>query len=242
MPTVHFVSDTDPVIVTGAAAYRVSHTFVLMPGAVGYAEMELSLPAAARRPGGYGLVFLESEEHQLLYVGLPDQIRALPPARPLPASTVDTSRGTLVAGWPQAGRWGHLVPASTWFRGGQGILVELPHRGGQVVAYEYVEESGSTLLVGYHCQVCHSPGAHQSNQGPRDRRLIGRLARHHVHRADRQCVPPDPRVAERVAAARNAADAATRPVVYPDAICATEGECARIRHIRARMQLAPRPT
>ncbi|MDJ0345909.1 hypothetical protein QMK19_35335 [Streptomyces sp. H10-C2] len=240
--TAHTVSEDNPTYVTRADAYRVSIVSVLTPDDPTFQAREDFIRPEHRRPDGYGLAFLESEEHSLTYIGPVHQIEAYH-AITDGSAVLDVSQGVVYAFWPQEKAWDDYIPTNTWNPGGQGIITEFDHPlGGKVTVYEYIEtdpDGVATLMVGYHCERCH-PSAKSDNhvgfpnRGPQDRRWIARNARVHIRRHAEQCQPIDSRIAEVITAVANDIHNLNNPVTTSESHCATTGPCATIRHLRAR--------
>lgn len=247
MPTKHFVNPANPTNVIGAEQYRVSFTFCLTPEHPNFAALEQGcVEPQHRRPDGYGLAFLQSEEVSLTYVGSITQIedyqRQLAAdqdgARP---GALDIAAGVVYKFWPQTPAWEPMIPNHTWHPGGHGVLAEIAHRGTSVVVYEFVEDRDGVQVpvVGWHCLSCHSrdPFGHTvRNNGPQDRWWMARAARIHAHRAERdpkECRPLDPELVRLVLDIASKQDGRHRQPVSEDSLCATSGPCARLRHARA---------
>ncbi|MFD9047784.1 hypothetical protein [Streptomyces zaomyceticus] len=238
--TAHTVSDTNPTYVTGADQYRISVTGLLTPDNPQFTQMEELLNLEHRRPDGYGIAFLESEEHSRTYYGSIQQIEE---HRAGGSPALDLSKGALYAFWPNGSGWEDFIPATTWNAGGQGIVTEFDHPlGGRVTVYEYVLEgrdTDNTPMVGFHCDRCHpDPNIdHETsmpNRGPQDRRWSARNAREHIRSHTVRCKPIDPHLAEAVQAVANQQYGLNNPTVSWDSHCATTGPCGQIRHMRAR--------
>lgn len=242
MSTVHTVSDKNPVHVVRADRYRISFSGFLTPQHPDFAAMERYFLPEHRRREGYGLAFLESEEHFVTYAGSIEQIADYRKAQGHRESVdLDCSQGHCYHGWPQGYGWDELTPPGTWHADGRGIVTEFGHCGTKVVVYEYVEDrDGKRVnMVAFHCQRCHvRPDIHfdyaTENRGPADRRWIARKARTHIRHAAEECRPADPRISEVVTAVANEMDGGDRPVIADESRCATTGPCSEIRHLRAR--------
>jgi hypothetical protein len=235
MATKHILSETNPTYVTGADSYRVAFTVLLTPEHPDFAAMEGFVLPEHRRPEGYGLAFLESEEHSLVYIGTFEQIQ-----QHRDGAVLDVSAGHCYAFWPDGQGWEQLIPANTWTPDGQGILTEFTHRGTTVTVYEYLADRDGTQvpMVAFHCHHCHNDHRihhdhAEENRGPQNRRWIAAAARKHVRYADRECQPPDPRIVEAVTAVANKIHGGQWPVVTHESHCSTTGPCADIRHLRA---------
>jgi hypothetical protein len=244
--TKHTVSDTNPDHVTGADSYRISMTGLLTPDYPKFAVMEeATIKPEHRRADGYGVAFLESEEHSVLYVGPVEQLTDYRAASAGGGARLDVTQGVMYDRWPHGEGWDDYIPRNTWNPDGEGIITAFDHpQGGKVYVYEYVktDDGRRVPMVTLHCEQCHniSEGfggggeGERENRGPHDRRWTARLARIHIRRPDDNCRPTDPRFAEAVTAVMNADDGGSRPVVTAESQCATTGPCSRIRHFRAR--------
>jgi len=239
----HTVSETNPTYVTGADRYKLPFTGFLTPEHPQFEEMEEFFLPEHRRPEGYGLVFMESEEHSATYVGSIRQIEEYRAANTDGTAVVDVSQGTVYAFWPHGTGWDTYLPNNTWNKSGEGIVTEFEHPlGGNVTVYEYLKagaDGEETRMVGFHCERCHRPlgsdhEAGSPNHGPQDRRWSARNARVHIRRYAELCRPVDPRVEEIVTAVANEMHGTNRPVVSFESRCATTGPCAQIRNLRAR--------
>ncbi|MEV5348920.1 hypothetical protein [Streptomyces achromogenes] len=234
---VHTLSETNPTYVTGADSYRVSITALLTPDTPHFTVMQEYFKAEHRRPEGHGLAFLESEEHHLVYTGSVQQIQEY-----RAGSALDTAQGALYGFWPHGTGWDDFIPHTTWNPGGEGIVTEFTHPlGGKVTVFEYIEETDGQKkpMVGFHCDRCHpSPTidheVRMANRGPQDRRWSARNARVHIRSHAERCRPVDPRFAEVAQQVANREYGVNHPTVTWDSRCATTGDCARIRHLRAR--------
>ncbi|MFB7376527.1 hypothetical protein ACFC6U_01550 [Kitasatospora purpeofusca] len=240
--TVHSFSETNPDFVTGSDWYRESITVILPPGTPGLEELEDFLNPEHRSTEGYGLAFLESEEHSFTYVGTVSQIEEYRAAKAAGA-TLDVSLGQCYAFWPHGKGWDELLPATYWNAGREGLLSDFAHPlGGKVVVYEYLQDGpdgDKVPMVGFHCERCHIDPDTQSeagmpNRGPQDRRWIARNARKHVRAHQSLCRPVDPRMSEVVTAVANEMYGTDNPVVTWESQCATTGACSVIRHLRAK--------
>ncbi|MFI8326949.1 hypothetical protein [Streptomyces sp. NPDC085529] len=238
--TKHTVSSSNPVHVAGADSYRVSFTHIVTPDTPLYAEVEDNLKPEHRRPDGHGLVFLESEEHHVVYYGPVRQIEEFRTG----GAALDLSQGAIYERWPHGEGWDSLIPATTWTPAGEGIVATFDHPlGGTVTVYEFLQDDDSggekVSMVAFHCDRCHphprvDHESNRRNRGPQDRRWTARLARVHVHRHTEQCRPVDPRYAEVAQALVNKEHGVDNPTVTWESRCATTGPCAQIRHLRAR--------
>lgn len=235
--TVHTVGK-NPTYVTGADRYRIPFTGILTSEHPQFERMQEFILPEHRHPEGYGLAFLESEEHSATYIGSVRQIEEYRAANTDGTATLDPSQGALYAFWPHGEGWDDYLPNNTWNEGGEGIVTEFDHPlGGKVTVYEYLKDG--TPMVGFHCERCHpSPDieheARMPNRGPHDRRWSGRNARVHIRHHTEQCRPVDPHMAEVVTAVANEKLGTNNPVVTWESRCATTGPCAQIRHLRAR--------
>ncbi|MGO4459906.1 hypothetical protein AB4039_21805 [Streptomyces sp. M-16] len=240
----HTVSETNPTYVTGADRYRIPFTGFLTPDNPKFAVMEEFVLPEHRRPEGYGLAFLESEEHSLTYIGSVRQIEEYRASNGDGTAVLDPSQGVMYAFWPRDEGWDDYLPHNTWNPGGEGIVTEFDHPlGGKVVVYEYLQNDpkadGPTPMIGLHCERCHPRpnldyDKHRPNTRPHDRRWFARNARAHVRRHAEECRPADPRMAEAVQQIVNEKYGVNNPTVTWESGCATDGPCSQIRHLRAR--------
>ncbi|MFJ9167286.1 hypothetical protein ACIRPK_26570 [Kitasatospora sp. NPDC101801] len=238
----HSVSPTNPTYVTGAEHYRVTLSGILLPNHPHFAQME-EFFTERRQPEGYGLLFLESEEHSVTHAGPIDQVRAYQAAPIAEPASLDLTQGVNYGGWPHGTGWDDLLPATTWNPAGEGIVVEFDHPlGGKVTVYEYLKDGpdGTKIpRVSQHCEHCHPSGSgydHEvamDNRGPHDRRWMARNARKHVRHHAERCRPQDPNLMEIVTAVANEMHGTSNPVTSWESHCATAGPCAKIRHLRA---------
>lgn len=240
----HTVSDKNPVYVNGAERYRVSFTGYLKPTHPKFKAMEERIPREGRRSDGYGLAFLESEEHSVAYYGSISSIDQYKATSGDETATLNPSRGFWVEGWPTGDGWDDYIPNNTWNSSGEGIVTEFAHpRGGKVVVYEFttVKDGGEKMaMVGFHCDRCHPDPKIDyqstiSNEGPASRRWMGRNARVHVRDHATECRPVDPLLAETVTAIANEKYGTRNPMLTWESRCATEGPCAKIREFKARV-------
>ncbi|MCZ0204706.1 hypothetical protein OZK63_04670 [Streptomyces sp. UMAF16] len=243
----HYVSDSNPVHVTHAEWYRISLTGILTPQHENFEAMQSIFPPEHRRPG-YGLAFLESEEHSRLYVGSIEQITAYTSD---PSTRLDVSQGQTYDHWPHTDGWTEFIPDTTWNPDGRGVVTAFEHpAGGDVIVYEF---HGSWLpgrptrkLVTFHCTHCHTDTFHDSgkvleNRGPHDRRWAVRQARQHIRSAKQhgvggqasQCRKADPSMMRIVTQVANELSGLNRPVSSYESMCATSGPCATVRELKA---------
>ncbi|MGW5121896.1 hypothetical protein ACWEQ8_41740 [Streptomyces noursei] len=238
----HTVSETNPLYVTGADQYRISLTGIITPESPQFERLQENLKPEHRRPDGYGMAFLESEEHHIAYYGPIQQIQEYRAATNGTA-VLDLSQGAQYAFWPHGEGWDDIIPDTTWNKGGEGIVTEFDHPlGGKVVVFEYLKEGvdGEQVpMVGFHCERCHPQPeleheASMANHGPQDRRWTARNARAHIRSHTTRCRPVDPRWAEVAQQCFNEQEGVNSPTVTWESRCAVEGPCAQIRHLRAR--------
>lgn len=202
----HETSPTNPTHVTGGAGYRVTLTGTLTAEYEHFADMvkylDLGDTNLHTRPEGYGLAFLESEEHSVTYFGPLDQVREYQRASAAGENPkLDPEPGVMVEKWPHGGAWDDFLPPSCWnikaagaVDDGIGIVTAFAHNaipGAEVIVYEYEgtwgpgDKSESRRMVTYHCTGCHKDTLHDSghmreNKGPHDRRWMARKAREHI--------------------------------------------------------------
>ncbi|MDH6129404.1 hypothetical protein [Kitasatospora sp. GP82] len=238
----HTVSETNPTYVNGANRYRMPFVGILTPTHPQFEEMQEYVLPEHRCPEGYGLVFLESEEHSATYIGSVHQIEEYRAANTDGTAVLDISQGVTYAFWPHGEGWDKYLPANTWNPGGEGIVTEFDHPlGGKVTVYEYLKagaDGEKTPMVAFHCEHCHNEPERdhesaQANREPQDRRWTARNARVHIRQHDQRCRPIDPRIVETVTAVANEKYGVNNPVVTWESRCSTAGPCAQIRHLRA---------
>ena len=239
----HYVSDTNPVHVTLADNYRVSHLATLTPEHPRFADMQEHINEEHRRDGGYGLAFLESEEHSLMYVGSVEQIEECRTT----GAPLDVRIGVSYDKWPNSNGWDKFIPAGTWHKGGEGIITEFDHpHGGKVVVYEYLttDDNGDKVpMVAFHCDHCQPAENEQSraNRNPHDRRWTARMARTHIQSVERHgvgaqssaCRPTNPLWSEIAQQVANDHYGVNNPVTSWESHCATTGPCSVIRELRS---------
>lgn len=241
----HTISEKNPLYVTGADQYRTPFTLLLTPTHPRFEELQEFILPEHRRSEGYGMVFLESEEHSATYIGTIQQVKEYVASSA--TTSLDASQGVCYGFWPQGDAWKEAVPDNTWNPGGEGIVTEFVHpKGGRVTVYEFLgawtEDAPKRPLVTFHCTVCHhntlydSGKVHEST-GPDRRRWAARNARQHIRSVDSshsECRITSPRFAEVVTAVANEMHGTNSPVVTWESRCSTEGPCAQIRHLRVR--------
>lgn len=244
----HYLSPTNPTHVTHAEWYRVTMTRLLTPAHDSFEELQAAFPSELWRPDGYGLAFLESEEHSRLYAGPIEQItdHEADPSTPL-----DVRQGVVYDLWPNSPAWDAFIPDTTWHPDGCGIITTFEHpEGTDVLVYEFhgrwLPDRPERPLVTFHCTHCHRDTFHDTgkvleNRGPRDRRWAARQARQHVHSAARhgvgdnsQCQLTDPHMMQVVTQVANRMNGTSHPVLSDASMCATTGPCATIRELKVR--------
>lgn len=239
----HYVSDTNSVHVTFADNYRVSGFATLTPIHPDFEELQEHISPEHRRPDGYGLAFLESEEHSLMYVGSVEQVEECRTS----GAPLDVKVGVSYDKWPHGPAWDKFIPDNTWHQSGEGIVTEFDHpAGGKVVVYEYLaaDDNGSKVpMVAFHCDHCH-PAEHEqsrANKGPHDRRWTARMARTHIQNVERHgvgtqssaCRPTNPLWSEIAQKVANDYYGVNHPTTSWESHCATDGPCSVIRELRA---------
>ncbi|MFM9373250.1 hypothetical protein [Streptomyces sp. Da 82-17] len=264
----HQTSPTNPNHVTGGAGYRVSMAGILTAQHDDFAEMVdfLDLGNGTNlhtRPEGYGIAFLESEEHSLTYFGPIEQVREYQRGTNAGENPrLDTSLGFLVGSWPHGGAWDTFIPTSYWNRqadgaaaDGVGIITAFAHNaipGAEVIVYEYegrwTPESDVAKLVTYHCTGCHKDaffdsGHTHANTGPTARRWAAQQARQHITSATKHgvgsertlCQPHDGEAYRIVNAfGREKFGPGYIPISEDEGTaCATTGPCSIVRELRA---------
>lgn len=271
----HETSPTSARHVTGGAPYRVSLLGTLTPAHPSFEEMVGYLKFRDdrdfhTRPEGYGLVFLESEEHCLTYFGPLEQIQGYERATEAGERwTLDTSPGVTLEKWPSTGAWGDFIPPSYWnvekagaVADGVGIVTAFAHNavaGAEVIVYEYEAQRTPSAplhkMATYHCTACHKDAAYDGghsyeNAAPDDRRWAARRARSHilsamthgVGDANSACRPGDGDMLRAVNALAKQRLGISGNVL-PDTdetYCMTHGPCAYLRELRAGIRPAPR--
>ncbi|MFF4756357.1 hypothetical protein ACWD5R_39565 [Streptomyces sp. NPDC002514] len=243
----HYVSETNPTRVTRADWYRISMTGLLTPRHEDFEAMQSVFPSECRRPEGYGLAFLESEEHSRLYVGPIEQITEY---KKDPSKPLDVSQGQTYDKWPNTDEWEQFIPDNTWNPDGRGIITTFAHpMGGDAIVYEFhgswLKDRPKRPLVTFHCTHCHADTFHDSgkvheNHGPDDRRWAAQQARQHIHSAERhgvggensQCRKADPNMMLTVTKIANEIYGTNNPVTPYESMCATSGPCATIRELK----------
>ena len=189
----------------GADSFRVAMT-VIVPTQPSPArtELERTMLPEHRRPGQpYGLALLESQEMSAMLLTTPAAIQAN-----RSGTRLDYAGCPVYDRWPAGGAWEALIPPSTWFPGGTGILGEFDGvDGATVTLYEFAVDQGQAWnsdgeptgkmvnMVSWHCDRCHRPywgelGERWENEGPDDRRWAATRARAHARGQEGKCTPP----------------------------------------------------
>lgn len=209
----HETSPSSPNHVTGGAGYRVSLTGTLTAEHPQFDEMVKYLDLGDgrnlhTRPEGYGVAFLESEEHSISYFGPLEQLREYQRASAAGENPkLDGSQGEMFERWPHGKGWDDFLPVTYWnmkpagaIDDGIGIITAFAHNaipGAEVIVYEYEgrwsHDGDPVKMVTYHCTGCHKDTLHDSghmheNKGPTDRRWMARKAREHITSAVRHGV------------------------------------------------------
>ncbi|MGW2863306.1 hypothetical protein [Streptomyces sp. NPDC001205] len=262
--TEHQVSDKNPARVTGCDRYRLPVTATIVPGAPGYEDMVEMLKDNGHdtRPEGYGVIFLESEEHSAAYFGSIAQIQQYQRDNADGTATFDPSQGVMYDQWPHGKGWDTFIPRVFWNQArrgavadGIGLVTAFAHTeipGAEVIVYEFegtwLRDREPEQLVTYHCTGCHLDTFHDSghvneNTGPHARRWAARQARQHIISAHRDgvggehsaCRPNNGEMLRAVNAAAREMWGTTRNALpdTDDAYCATKGPCSIIRELRA---------
>ncbi|MBD3004834.1 hypothetical protein [Streptomyces sp. 5-10] len=254
----HYTSPKNPVYVTGAERYRLPLVGYLTPKEPKFDTMVKWLNLGDKnlhtRPEGYGLIFLESEEHSATYFGPIEQVQQYQRENTNGTATFDQSQGVTVALWPHGDGWDDLIPDTTWTPDGKGVVTSFPHpvvKEAEVIVYEFhgswLPDGPTEKLITYHCTACHqdmrhSGGDTHENKGPHDRRWVAQLARKHVRSAElygmnrdgkSACCPHDPDMIRVVTEVANEKFGTNNPVLSEDSWCAVNGQCAMIREVRA---------
>lgn len=261
----HHVSPKNPAHVTSCDLLRVSATGIITPDLPHYDDMVeiLKVNGCDTRPGGYGLVFMESEEFCATYFGPPEQIEQYRRDLQNGPATFDPSQGVMYPQWPQGAGWDLLVPQTFWNQAhlgaigdGIGIITAFAHTeapGAEVVVYEFEGQwmpgDGKPVkMVTYHCTACHTDTFHDAghvreNRGPNDRRWIARQAREHILGAhyygvggkNSPCQPTGNETLRIVNTVmkERLGSPSGRLPDSIDAYCTAEGPCSIIRELRA---------
>ncbi|MER6605917.1 hypothetical protein ABT282_08375 [Streptomyces sp. NPDC000927] len=225
----HHTSENNPTHVTGTEGYRLPLTgFLFADTTPNFKDMVAILESGDvnlhTRPEGYGLIFLESEEHSITYFGPIEQIERYrrENAESDGRATFDQNEGVMIARWPQGRGWDEFIPRVFWnsekddaVADGVGLVTAFEHPvtpGAEVIVYEFegkwLPKSDPTPMVTYHCTACHLDTFHDSghvhgNTGPNDRRWAARQARQHIVSAAKYgvnrdgqsaCRPADPQM------------------------------------------------
>jgi hypothetical protein len=269
----HPTSDGNPAHVTGAPGYRVSMTAILPATEPRFNDMITYLTEGAQnlhsRPEGYGLIFLESEEHSATYFGSMQQVADFQREQQTnPGASFDGDQGFFAAQWPHGKGWDDFLPPAYWnmaqvgaIADGVGLVTAFAHTeapSAEVTVYEFegkwLADSEPTQMVTYHCTACHLDTFHDSghvhaNTGPQDRRWAARQARQHILSAHRHgvgnensaCRPNGGEMLRVVnAVAKERLGLSGNALPdTEDAYCATKGPCAVIRELRAGVRPAP---
>ncbi|WP_431976039.1 hypothetical protein [Micromonospora haikouensis] len=238
--------------IVGADMQRVAMTVVVpVEDSDARADLERYLLEEHRRPGRpYGLALLETQLMGLMLVTGVEEIEAFRAGRvALPVGP----QAVVYGGWPSCGHgpWEDIIPATTWHPGGVGVLDEYDGvDGARVTLYEFtIDEglawnrhgtpTGKTLtMVSWHCDRCHLPydfdlGERMDNRGPDDRGWMSRNARVHASGRDGRCRPPTGEMERVVAAVASEMRGQRVELPSPEATCAAEEGCSRVRLARA---------
>ncbi|MBM0201861.1 hypothetical protein JNW90_01160 [Micromonospora sp. STR1s_5] len=238
--------------IVGVDCFRVAMTLIV-PAESSDARTNLEdiLRDEHRRPGQpYGIALLEAQQLDAMMLTDPSVIEAFRDGTSALPNGPDT---ITYGGWPSCGYgpWEDIIPKTTWYPEGTGILDEFEGvDGAKVTLYEYTVDEGlawnrrgtptsrTAAMVSWHCDRCHSPYEVElderfENRGPYLRQWAGQHARGHARGTDGKCKRPTGEL-ERVVAAV-ASELRGRPVELPSqaATCAAEEGCARVRHARA---------
>lgn len=243
----HYTSETNPTYVTHSEWYRLAGVLLLTPDRPDFAELESVFLPEFRRPEGYGMAFLESEEHTRMYLGSVEQIRAVAAGE----VALDVTQGITGDKWPHENGWDKVTPSGTWNPDGKGVLTVHPHPNGvdEVIVYEfhgaYLRED-PTPKVTFHCTACHldtrhSGGDMHENTDPDMRRWAGRQARSHMRSAERHgvggtesaCRPLGQHALNVVAEVANSIHGTSHKPMTESQHCAISGPCSTIREIKA---------
>ncbi|MGC4923800.1 hypothetical protein ACLQ17_25715 [Streptomyces sp. DT197] len=262
--TLHHVSATNPAHVTGCDTYRISHATTISPQLPAFEDMVdvLQENGLHTRPEGYGVIFLESEEHELTYFGPIEQIEQFKRDNANGPATFDHGQGVMCPRWLQGKGWDDVVPRTTWnnkahgaVADGVGIVTAFAHTedpNAEVIVYEYEgawgPEGTPGQMVTYHCTACHKDTIYDSghiheNTSPHSRRWTARQARQHILSAAKHgvggrhsaCRPGNGAMLRAVnALARDMYGTSGNPLPdTDDTYCATQGPCSIIREMRA---------
>jgi hypothetical protein len=221
---------------TGPANWRVTMSLIIgaEPSPV-RDYLEGNLLPEHRRPGQeYGVVMLESQIMSAMMQVDVDTVRqwrtgkaALPAGMPV------------YADWLTEDAWEDLIPATTWYPGGAGLLDVYDNvAGGKVTVFEYqvdkaqkyndrAEPCGEMAsMVSFHCDRCHTPdhndrGERIENNRPCDRAWTAKKARAHA-RGDLRCEMPDGRMERAVAEFMSERNGRTVTLPSRASSCATD--------------------
>jgi len=234
--------------VQGAEMLRVAMT-VIVPAQPSPARTDLEhsiILDEHHRPGPYGLALLESQEMSIMLLTNPAEIQAFRAGSPL-----TFGQNPVYNRWPATRTWEDIIPASTWFPGGTGILSEFDGvDGATVTLYEFAVDQGQAWnsygeptgkmvnMVSWHCNRCHSPYDFElderwENQGPDMRRWASTRARAHARGKDGKCTPPTGEMERVVARVASEIHGHKVELPSPESACAAGEGCSRVRHARA---------
>ncbi|MEU7802563.1 hypothetical protein AB0B10_25215 [Micromonospora arborensis] len=242
--------------IVGADMFRVDMTLIVpaAPDEV-RAQFEKSLLPEHVKPGEpYGLILMSSQLFDCMYLTTPTLVEAY---RDKP---IQLPQGIVYGGWPNAhgGPMEGLLPETTWFPNGVGILDEIEGiDGAKVAIYEYTVDKAQTYnhraepvgelanMVTYHCDRCHRPAPFDlrekiENRGPNERYIAALDARNHARGTDGHCTVPDGKMEQVVSRVASEMHGCTIELPAPASTCAAEEGCAQVREARAATMLLAR--
>jgi len=235
--------------VVGADGYRVAMTLIVPSDAsVVRTDLEHGLLPDHRRPDRpYGLALLESQELCLTMITEPSRIYQFQAG----GGQLPSDEPAYV-GWPRndAPPWEGIIPESTWYPGGTGVLGEYDGvDGAKVTLFEYAVDKGQAWndrgmptgvtisMVSWHCDRCHTPYPAELderwvNRGPGDRMWAARKARSHA-RGSAKCTPPTGEMERVVSEVFSEMRGTKVELPAPASACAAGEGCSRVRQARA---------
>ncbi|MEV4212551.1 hypothetical protein [Micromonospora sp. NPDC049662] len=245
--------------IVGADMFRVDMTVIVpaTPSEVRTRLEEKNLLPEHVTPGQpYGLILMSSQLVECMYLTTPALVEAY---RDKPFQ-LPQGQGIVYGGWPNAhgGPMEDLLPATTWFPGGVGILDEIKGiDGATVTIYEYTVDKAQAYnhwaepvgeritMVTYHCDRCHTPAPSDlsekiENRGPNERYIAALNARNHTRGTDGHCKVPDGKMEQVVSRVASEMRGRTIELPGPASSCAAEEGCAQVREARAATMLLAR--
>lgn len=239
--------------IVGADMFRVDMTLIIpaTPDEL-RADFEKNLLPEHVTPGEpYGLVLMSSQLFECMYLTTPALVESYRDKQ------FQLPQGIVYGGWPSSSNtaWQDILPDTTWFPNGVGILDEIAGiDGAKVTIYEYTVDKAQKYndraepvgelanMVTYHCDRCHTPapfdlGEKFENTGPNGRHFASSKARVHARGADGHCKVPDGKMEQAVAAAFSQMKGRTIELPGPAAACAAGEGCAQVRQARTATKL-----